>query len=127
MARWHRNVLSSGIQSAPCGQSCVKPSQLFEISRLTRLAELIGRVAENGGDPAGVVIRVDEYRVILPARLGPGRQTVASARRAACRNAGRKARPRSDFRRNGNERSSVLGGEFRGTCWLDNRPTSLRA
>src|SRR5690242_5327304 len=29
-----------------------------------RLTELIGRVAENGGDPAGVVIRVDEYRSV---------------------------------------------------------------
>src|SRR5690242_18907427 len=40
-------------------------STLFPYTTLFRsLAELIGRVAENGGDPAGVVIRVDECRSV---------------------------------------------------------------
>src|SRR5258706_12237680 len=35
---------------------------MFEIFRSTDLAQLIGRVAEDGGDPAGVLIRVNECR-----------------------------------------------------------------
>src|SRR6266850_2571511 len=41
----------------------LKP-KIFEIFRSSDLAELIGRVAEDGGDAAGIVIGVDESRSV---------------------------------------------------------------
>ena len=44
---------------------------IFEISRSNRLGELVGGVAEYGGDLAGVVIRVDERRSLDAAAALP--------------------------------------------------------